>query len=290
MGVIITCDSTIDLTPELIKKYDLKIIPLFVNLDEETFLDGETIQPADIYAFVEKTGNLPKTAARGIGEYADFFKQFLDAGHSVVHFSIGAKLSSSYSSAKMAVDEHKLENVFLVDTNTLSSGSGLLAMYASDLVKRGDSAQEIYEKCLKRVPYVQASFVVENLKFLHKGGRCSMLSVLGANLLRIKPCIQVVDGVNKVHRKYMGGINGAIQKYCADTLKEFNTPDTARCVITYSTATPEMLEAATKAVEGCGLFKEIYITQAGSVINSHCGKNTLGILYINDGEVNKDIL
>lgn len=286
---VITCDSTIDLTPELVKKYDLRMIPLFVTLDEETYKDGVDIKTNDIFEFVQRTGNLPKTATRGIDEYADFFKENQKNGEEIVHIGIGSTFSGSYSCVNIAIDEHKLKNIYVVDTKSLSTGSGLLAIYAAELAKQGKSAKEIYEKCTARVPYIQASFVIENLKFLYKGGRCSMLSVLGANLLRIKPAIQVINGENKVHRKYMGNIVGAIKKYCEDTLAEYNQPDLTRCMITYSTATPEMLQVAKEALEKFGKFKEVIVTEAGGVICSHCGKNTLGILYINDADKNPDI-
>ena len=283
MKVKITADSTIDLTPELIEKYDIAILPLVVNLGDDTYYDGVDIKPDDIYKYFDETGNLPKTGARSPEDFKDFFKKYLDEGYEVFYLGIGSDLSCTFQNASLAAQE--LENVYPVDSACLSSGSGLLVLYAAELAKTGKySAKEIAEKVAKRVPHVQASFVIEKLKFLHKGGRCSMLSVLGANLLKIKPCIQVVDGKNTVTRKYFGNMINCVKKYAEDTLNTFNTPDHTRVMITYSTATEEMIQTAKSILEQYGKFKEILVTQAGSVINSHCGKNTLGVLYINDGD------
>lgn len=283
MKIKITSDSTLDLTPELLEKYNIATIALAVNLGEKTYFDGIDIVPEDIYKYFDETGELPKTGARSPEDYKDFFQKYLDEGYEIVHVGIGSELSCSYGNCRLAAQE--LKGVYTVDSQTLSSGTGLLALYASDLTKSGKySAKEIAEKVSNRAKASQSSFIIEKLKFLHKGGRCSMLSVLGANILRIKPCIQVVDGKNTVARKYMGNMISCVKKYCEDTLKIYNTPDHTRVMITYSTATPEMLETAKEVLESYGKFKEILITQAGSVINSHCGRNTLGVLYLNDGD------
>lgn len=283
MKIKITSDSTCDLTQELLQKFDIDVIPLFVTLGDNTYLDGVEVKPKDIYEYFDKTGEVPKTGARSPEDFKEFFKKHTDEGYEVIHIGIGADLSGCYGYAKIAVDDMK--GVYLVDSRTLSTGTGLLLMYASELAKSGKfTAAEIVKKVEERSYHNQSSFIIEKLKFLYKGGRCSMLSMLGANLLRLKPSIQVVDGKNKVGRKYMGNMVSCVQKYVEDTLKDYNTPDHTRVMITYSTATPEMLDAAKSALEKHGKFKEILVTQAGSVINSHCGQNTLGILYLNDGD------
>jgi DegV family protein with EDD domain len=283
MKIQITADSTIDLSKELYEKYDIAVIPFVVTLGDETFLDGETIAPSDIYKFVAKTGKLPMTGARSPEDMKAFFESFTSKGIEVVHIGIGSQLSSGFGYATVAAKDNPL--VHLVDTQTLSSGSGLLAIYASELNKMGIySAKEIAEKARKRAFSGQSSFIVEKLKFLFKGGRCSMISMLGANLMHIKPCIQVVDGVNKVTRKYIGNMPACVAKYVEETLKIYDTPDLTRCMITYSTATPEMVKVAKETVAKLANFREVLVTQAGSVINSHCGENTIGILYLNDGD------
>jgi DegV family protein with EDD domain len=283
MKIKITSDSTCDLTQELLQKFEVDAIPLMVTLGEETYLDGVDIKPKDIYEFFDKTGEVPKTGARSPEDFKEFFKKYTDQGYEVIHIGIGADLSGSFGYAKIAADE--LKGVYLVDSRTLSTGTGLLVMYASELAKSGKyTASQIVKKVEERSYHNQSSFIIEKLKFLYKGGRCSMLSMLGANILRLKPSIQVVDGKNKVGRKYMGNMTNCIQKYVEDTLNDFNTPDHTRVMLTYSTATQEMIDTAKTALEKYGKFKEILITQAGSVINSHCGQNTLGILYLNDGD------
>lgn len=282
MKIQVTADSTVDLTPELIERFNIKVLPLMVTLGDKTYYDGVDIKPDDIYAYFDKTGELPKTGARSPEDFKEFFKQFTDKGYEVVHCSIGSQLSSGFSACQVAASQ--LKGVYVVDTQTLSSAVGLHAMAASDLVKEGKlTAEEIAKKVASRSPKCQASFIIEKLKFLYKGGRCSRLAVLGANLLRIKPSIQVVNGKNDVGKKYIGNYLNCMSKYIDDTLAKYNTPDTTRVMITYSTATPEMVNLAKKKLEEYGKFKEIMVTQAGSVINSHCGKNTLGILYFNDG-------
>lgn len=279
----ITADSTIDLTPELYERFNIKVFPFVVTLGEETFYDGVNITPKDIFAYFSKTGELPKTGARSPEDFAEFFKKYTDEGYDVVHIGIGAELSSGYANAVLASNENP--HVYVVDSRTLSSGSGLLAMYASELASSGKyPAEEIAKKVGERAYHGQSSFIVEKLKFLYKGGRCSMLSMLGANIMRIKPCIRVVDGKNKVGKKYMGNMDSCVKKYMEDTLQTFNTPDHTRAMITYPSMTDAMRKAIEEVLAKYGKFKEVLYTQAGSVISSHCGENTVGILYLNDGD------
>jgi len=283
MKIQITADSTIDLSSELCKKYNIDTIPFVVTLGDETFYDGVDITPPDIYDFVDRTGKLPKTGARSPEDMKSFFEKYTKNGYDVVHITISSDQSSGFAYAQIGIKDNP--HVHLVDGRTLSSGTGLLALYASELNQTGKfTAEEIAEKVRERTKFSQSSFIIEKLKFLHKGGRCSTLSVLGANIMRLKPCIQVVDGINKVTRKYIGNMPTCVGKYVDETLKLYNNPDHTRCMLTYSTATPEMLETAKKHLEAYGKFKEILVTRAGCVVNSHCGENTLGILYINDGD------
>ena len=248
MKILITTDSTSDLTEELYKKYNIKILPLLVTLGDKTYLDGVDIKQDDIYAHFDKTGELPKTGARSPEDFHDFFKKYTDEGYELVHIGIGSDLSSSYNNALIASKD--LKGVYIVDSKNLSSAIGLLCMYASELASSGKfTAEEIAKKVEERVPHTQASFIVEKLKFLYKGGRCSMLAMLGANLLRIKPGIQVKDGKLGVSKKYMGAYLSCMQKYIEDTLATYNNPDNTRIMITYSTATPEMVDLAKKTVE-----------------------------------------
>ena len=279
MKTLITAESTIDLPKELLEKYQIKTIPYMVLLGDKDFKDGE-IEPTEIFKFVDEKKILPKTSAINKQRYTDFFKENLKSCDAIVHFSLSGQITSSTQNAKDAAAE--FENVYVVDTQSLSTGIALLAIYARKLADSGLGAKEIYEKASARVPSVQASFVVKKLEYLYKGGRCSALAYFGANLMKIRPQIILKDGKMGVHRKYRGNMDKVVENYCKDTLDEFNNPDLSVGFVTYTTATPEMVEAAKRSLQEKG-FKTIYETRAGATISSHCGENTLGILYINDG-------
>lgn len=280
MKTLITAESTIDLPKELLEKYQIKTIPYMVLLGDKDFKDGE-IEPTEIFKFVDEKKILPKTSAINKQQYTDFFKENLKSCDAIVHFSLSGQITSSTQNAKDAAAE--FENVYVVDTQSLSTGIALLAIYAKKLVDSGLEAKEIYEKASARVPSVQASFVVKKLEYLYKGGRCSALAYFGANLMKIRPQIILKDGKMGVHRKYRGNMDKVVENYCKDTLEEFDNPDLSVGFVTYTTATPEMVEAAKRSLQEKG-FKTIYETRAGATISSHCGENTLGILYINDGD------
>ena len=280
MKTLITAESTIDLPKELLEKYQIKTIPYMVLLGDKDFKDGE-IEATEIFKFVDEKKILPKTSAINKQRYTDFFKENLKSCDAIVHFSLSGQITSSTQNAKDAAAE--LENVYVVDTQSLSTGIALLAIYARKLADSGLEAKEIYEKASARVPSVQASFVVKKLEYLYKGGRCSALAYFGANLMKIRPQIILKDGKMGVHRKYRGNMDKVVENYCKDTLEEFDNPDLSVGFVTYTTATPEMVEAAKRSLQEKG-FKTIYETRAGATISSHCGENTLGILYINDGD------
>lgn len=282
MKVIVTSESTCDLSKEILDKYNIKTLPLIVSLGDDNFLDGVNVSPQDIFDYFKKTGGLPKTAARSIEDYKDLFKQYTDLGYEVVHIGISSELSASYNNSRLASLE--IPNVYTVNSESLSTGVGLLAIYAAELAMTNKyTGEQIKNMVEKRVHAVQASFIIGNMKFLHKGGRCSAVAAFGANLLKIKPSIIVDNGKLRVGKKYMGPSANVISKYAADILSTYNNPDKTRAFITYSSATQEMIDAAKKVLEDSKLFKEILITHAGATITGHCGENTLGVLYINDG-------
>ena len=281
MKIAISAESTIDLPKEMLNEFDIHTLPYTIILGDKEFLDGE-IMPEEIFKFYEETKTLPKTSAINAVQYEEYFKNLLKEYDAVVHFCLSSEISSSCKNAMEA--SQKLKNVFVVDSKSLSTGIALQAIYASKLVSGGASAEEVCEKCLKRVPFVQASFVLKKLEFLYKGGRCSALSYFGANLLQIRPQIILKDGKMGPHKKYRGNMDKVVKNYCADTLDEFNNPDLEVGFVTYTTATEKMVEEAKTALRERG-FKTIYETKAGATISSHCGENTLGILYINDGGV-----
>ena len=222
MKTVITAESTIDLPKELLEEYDIKTIPYMIILGNNEFKDGE-IQPTEIFDFVDKNKILPKTSAINKEQYLEFFKKQLQSHDAVVHFCLSGAITSACQNAKDAAQE--LKNVYVVDTQSLSTGIALLAIYAKKLVDKGLDASEVYEKVSARVPNVQASFVLKKLEYLYKGGRCSALAYFGANLMKIRPQIILKDGKMGVHRKYRGNMDKVVAQYCKDTLEEFNNPD-----------------------------------------------------------------
>lgn len=282
MKIAVSCESTSDLSKELLQEYDVKIIPYHIVLDGEEFEDGK-YTTEEMLQKVEECGVLPKTNAINVYDYTEYFKNLRKEYDAVIHVCLSSGLSSSCNNAINASKE--LDNVFVVDSLSLSTGIGLLCMYARELANANEEPKDIAQKVQERASKLQVSFIVERLDFLYKGGRCSSLQRFGANLLKLRPRIVVGEGKMSSDKKYRGKMGGVIAKYCEEVLQEFNTPDLDKVFITYTTAMPEMVESARKACENAG-FKNIYETRAGGTIASHCGGNTLGILYFNDGEKN----
>ena len=278
MKIAITAESTIDLSKELLDKYDIKIIPFTVILGDKEFKDGE-INSADIFSYVTKTKVLPKTSAINEFQYEDFFKEIKKEYDAIVHFALSSKISSACNNAKLAAEN--FENVFVVDSLSLSTGIALEAIYARSLANENKTAEEIYNELTAKTGKVQASFVIERLDYLHKGGRCSSLALFGANLLKLRPQIVLIDGKMKAAKKYRGHMEKVLEAYCKDTFVEHPNPDLSIGFITYTSATEEMLEVARKAMRERG-FENIYETKAGATITSHCGEHTLGILFMDN--------
>ena len=280
MKICISAESTIDLSKELLEKYHIRTIPFEVLLGEDEYHDGD-ITSQDIFDYVAKTKTLPRTTAINEYQYRDYFESILNEGYdAIIHFSLSSQISTSYSQAVRAT--RKVDHVFVIDSQSLSTGIALEAIYASKLADKGLSPEEIVEKVSARIPYVQASFVIQTLEYLHKGGRCSGLAMLGAALLRIKPQIIVSEGKMAPAKKYIGRKSQVVEAYCKDTLEQFANPDLSIAFVTHTQATPEMVAVAIEALKNRG-FRTIYETTAGATITSHCGPMTLGILFINDG-------
>lgn len=277
--IVITSDSTCDLSPELIASEKIGIYPLSVMLGEKSFRDGIDIVPQDIFRYFDETGQLPKTAAPSAEEYAEFFKQFTDEGKTVIHFDISSKASGSYSFAATAAKQFG-GKVFAVDTHALSTGQGLLVMKACDLRKEGKSAQEIYDTVMSLRDKVNTSFIPDTLLYLYKGGRCSTLSYYGSKVLSIHPMIDMKDGQLYPKKKYIGKMSRCIKNYINDLAAEYPAYDKRRCFVTHSNADPELVELAKSMVRELFSFDEMIETVAGSIITSHCGRNTLGVLFI----------
>lgn len=282
-NIIITSDSTSDLSLELRDRYNIPTMPLGVTLGGETFKDGVDITPDDIYLHHAKTGELPKTTAANIDECLNFFKPFVDEGKTIIHISLSSSLSSTFNNARLAAME--LENVYVIDAQNLSTGTGLLVIAAAEMVKEGLSAEEIVEKINQLTANVDASFVIDNLDYLHKGGRCSALAMLGANVLKLKPCIEVKNGAMGVGKKYRGRYGDVLKTYVNERLADVDNIDPSRVFVTHAGCDDEIVNAVVEQVKEKGIFKEIFLTRAGCTISSHCGKDTLGILFIRKNPV-----
>lgn len=276
--IIISSDSTCDLSAELKERYGIRIIPLGITLGTEVYRDGIDITPDDIYAHHEKTGELPKTTASNVGECIDYFTDLTKDGDAVIHFTISSTMSSTYSNACLAAEE--FENVYVIDSKNLSTGGGLLVIAAAEMANSGMEAPAIVEELEKLAPCVDASFVIDSLEYLHKGGRCSAVAMLGANLLKLKPCIEVKNGSMGVGKKYRGVYGRVLTEYVSERLQNPDDIDTSRVFVTHAGCDPEIVESVLQQVKDTGLFKEVFLTRAGCTVSSHCGANTLGVLFI----------
>jgi len=281
--IIIASDSTTDLGPELIERYGVKIVPLGVSLGDNNYKDGVDVNPDMIYEFYAKTGQLPKTNAANLSECEDFFKKYTDEGCSVVFITISSEMSCTYNNARMAAEN--FENVYVMDGRNLSTGGGLLVLAACDMAAQGMGAKEIAEKVAGLTDRVDASFVIDSLEFLHKGGRCSAVAAFGANLLNLKPCIMVRGGKMGVGKKYRGKFTNVLETYIKDMVGDASDIDQTRIFVTHAGCDEKIYKACAEQVKKIAPFKEILITRAGCTISSHCGRNTLGVLFIRKNPV-----
>ncbi|MBO7309887.1 MAG: DegV family protein [Clostridia bacterium] len=281
--VLIASDSTCDLSPELIEKYEIKILPLRVTLGENEYFDGVDIDTEMIYSHYERCGELPKTAAVNIAEFSSFFEKHVNEGYSIVLFTLSSSMSSTYNNAKLASED--FDDVYVVDTKNLSTGGGLLVLTACEMAREGADACSIAEECGRLAKKVDASFVIDNLEFLYKGGRCSAVERLGASVLQLKPCIVVKDGTMGVGKKYRGKFAVELQKYIADRIGDASDIDTSRIFVTHAGCDSAIIDACVEQVKSMGVFKEVLVTRAGCTISSHCGRNTLGVLFIRKNEI-----
>jgi len=284
MKTIITADSSCDLTKEQLEKFGIKIIPIYVTMNGEEYKDGINVTPNDIFNYVKQTKTLPKTAALSVADFSTFFKQILDENKDskIIHISLSSGLSSCYEHAHIAALELD-DKVTVIDGKSLSTGTGLLVIHAAKLAKNNVDHLDIIKSVQSRIANVQASFIIPEVEYLYKGGRCSAIALLGANLLKIKPKIQVIDGKMKNVGKPRGKMNVVLKNYVDEVLSEYNNPDKSICFVTHSCIDDETLNEITEYVKSKNIFDEVVTSIASSTITCHCGKGTLGILYINDG-------
>ena len=281
MSVKIISDSTCDLSKELIEKYNVDILPLHIVLGEVEYKDGEEISPDKIYEWADANKTTPKTSAIAITDVMDTYEKWLKEYDEIVLFSISGKMSTTVNVMRMGAEELEMEDrIFVVDSENLSTGSGLLVIEAAIMAQEGKSANEIVA-CLKELkPRVKASFVVDTLTYLHRGGRCSGVAALAGSALKLHPKIVVEDGAMKPDKKYRGKMKKVILDYTKEMEPQFLAAKKDRVFITHSGCETEVLESVQEYLDSLHYFDEILVTRAGGVISSHCGPGTLGVLFI----------
>ena len=278
MNIKITADSTCDLSAELVKKYGITIMPLTVIKNGEAFKDGVNITPGEIFAHVAAGGGLCSTTATNVGEYDEWFAKLSTQYDAVLHISLGSGFSSSYQNACLAAEEY--ENIRVVDSQNLSTGQGLIVLKACELAQQCEDLDALYNNILEFVPKVESSFLLDQLAYMVKGGRCSSVVALGANLLNLKPCIEVRDGKLTVVKKYRGDYAKCLATYVKERLTNRDNLDLDTLFVTRTPVNDACLDAVKNAVKDCGSFKNIYWTEAGCTISCHCGPGTLGVLFL----------
>lgn len=276
MSIKITATSTCDLPPELLERYQIDLVPLYISFGGNTYRDGVETGPDDIFRHVDGGGALPTTAAVNIADYQALFAELSPKYDAVLHITIGAEFSACYQDACVAAED--FPNVYVVDSRNLTTGQGLLVLEAAEAAERGEPIQDILARLDGLIDKVDTTFVVDKLDYLAKGGRCSSVVALGANLLKLKPCIVLADGKMTVGKKYRGAFDKVLPDYVRDQLdgKEVRTE---RVVIVHTRCDPAIPAAVEQVVREYG-FREIIHTVAGSTISCHCGPNTLGILFL----------
>jgi len=277
----IVSDSTCDLSKELVEKYDIQIAPLHIVLGEKEYLDGVEITPDEIYAWADANEDTPKTSAIGFEDAMGIMKPLADTEDEMIIFTISGKMSTTANVFRMAAEELELEDkVTIIDSENLSTGIGLLILKAADLVQEGKSRTEIVQTIEALKGKVQASFVVDTLTYLHRGGRCSSVAALAGGVLKLHPKIVVAEGSMSADKKYRGKMDRVIMDYVTDMEERIKAADATRVFITHSGCEQETIDKVYTYLEELSYFDEILITRAGGVISSHCGPGTLGVLYI----------
>jgi len=279
MRIKVTMDSSCDLTPELINKHNISVIPLHIIVGSNDYLDGVNFTPDDVFATVEG-GGACTTSAISVGEFEEFFAQFEDYD-AIIHVSLSSEISVCHQNATLAGAG---KPIFPMDSRSLSSGAGAFAVSAAELAAQGMEPNAIIAELTRRTALAETSFVIDSLKYLHRGGRCSSVAALGANILKLKPCIEMRDGKMSVGKKYRGNFDTIILQYIREKLEGRDDLDYSRIFMTHPNGVSQAtLDAVRKTILECGPFEEIHDTLAGSTISNHCGAVTLGILFARKG-------
>ena len=278
MKIKILSDSTCDLPKELIEKYDIGIVPLMVIKDGEAYSDGVTITPDEIFEHVAAGGSLCSTAAVNVGDYGDIFAQYAPHYDGIVHINLGSGFSSCHQNACLAAEE--FDNVICIDSANLSTGQGLVVLEACKLAKTCESLAEIKEKLDAFTPKVESSFLLDRLDYMVKGGRCSAAAALGANLLGLKPCIEVKEGKMGVVKKYRGNYAKSLAMYVKDRIAGRDDITHETLFVTHTPVSEDCRKAVADAITQSDAFENTYWATAGSTISCHCGPGTLGVLFV----------
>ena len=277
----IISDSTCDLTKDLLEEYDISILPLHVILGEKDLLDGVTITPDEIYEWADANKTTPKTSAPSIEDAIELIKPYVDNGDEIIYFSISKEMSTSINVINLAADElEATDRIHVIDSANLSTGVGLLVLEAATMAREGMNANDIVAKIEELKPLVRASFVVDTLTYLHRGGRCSSVAALAGGVLKLHPKIVVEDGKMSATKKYRGKMDSVILSYAKEMEEDLKNAKTDRVFITHSGCDEAIIQSVYSYLEELNVFKEIIISRAGSVISSHCGYGTLGVLFI----------
>ena len=279
--VKIISDSTCDLSPELIAKYDIDILPLHILLGEDEYEDGRNITPQQIYDWSDTHKTTPKTSAPSLAEAIELFRPYIEEKREIVCFSISGSMSTSGNVMRLAAEELEASDlVTVIDSANLSTGIGLLVIEAAIMAEKGQSAAEIAAAIEVLKPKVRASFVVDTLTYLYRGGRCNAISAMAGGVLRLHPKIVVENGAMDASKKYRGKINSVIMSYVKDMEEDLKSARPERIFITHSGCDRDTVNAVRSYLESFGIFHEILETRAGGVVSSHCGPGTLGVLFI----------
>lgn len=278
MKIKIMSDSTCDLSQELVEKFNIAIVPLNIVKDNQSYQDGVDITPADIYAHVATGGELCSTAAVSVGYYEEFFRKYAAEYDGVIHVNISSEFSCSYQNACLAAEE--FDNVRVIDSRNLSTGQGLVVLKACELAETCTSLDEIKKQLDEFTDKVEASFLIDQLNYLVKGGRCSSAAALGANLLNLKPCIDVKNGKMTVGKKYRGKFEKCLASYVKERLADRDDLDCGTLFVTHTPVSDASMQAVKDTVDAYAQFDNIYWTEAGCTISCHCGPGTLGVLFV----------
>ncbi len=281
--IIISCDSTADMPDELIKELDIRVYGLPVILGDVKRIDGVDIVPTDLYDYARETGELAKTSAPNVSDYDNIFRKYAEEGKTAIHFVISTSMSASYNNARLAAEE--FENIYVVDSKNLSSGIGYQVIVAAQMARDGADVQEILDKVYSMQDKIDCTFILDTLKYMHKGGRCSAVAALGANVLKLKPCIEVRNSVMNVGKKYRGKLSSVLLEYTDNIIAQRDDIVGDIAFVTSTCTTDDLPDLVMKHLEKAGIFDKIYKVKASCSIAVHCGPDTLGIIYLHKSNI-----